>query len=178
MPALASLVVALGLALLLAYSWLWLAVGDGDLGPGVLQQAMEDSARYERYMNVLREQTLLTLLILGLGSWIMIVFWFLSCFRNPIGQVGQVRRMRARWAWNGVWALLPGVLTICLSIMEFGLPSMTSQLINLVALPQLLQTLLFALPYIAAIYYLTTFACTHRVYVAAIPLARKRPWLT
>ena len=178
-PALTSLAVALGLALLLAYFWLWAAVGDGDLRPELYLQAMGDPATYDRYMSVLREQTLWMLLVFGLGAWIATAFWFLSCHRNKIALVGEVRGMRRRWVWNGVWALLPGILAICLSIwLGTDLPFMTSQLLTLVTLTQLLHTLLFALLFIPAIYYLTTLACTHRVYLAAIPLARKRPWLT
>ena len=182
-PGLASLAVALGLALLLAYFWLWAAVSDGDLRPEVYMQAMGDPATYDRYMSMLREQTLWMLLVFALGAWIMMLWWYLSCLRTKIAHVGEVRSMRRKWFLRLVGALIPGLLAICLSIwLGTDLPFMTSQLLTLVTLTQLLQTLLFALLFIAVIYYLTTLFCTHRMYVGAIlwavPLTRKIPWQT
>ena len=169
---------ALGLGLLLAYFWLWAAVGDGDLRPEVYVQAMGDPATYDRYMSLLREQTLWMLLVFALGAWLFTCEWYRVCFYTKIAIVGDVSRMRRLWWKRFFAAFAPSLIAILLSIwLGTDLPFMTSQLLTLVTLSQLVQTLLFALLFSGFIYWLTTAACTHRVYVAAIPLARKRPWL-
>ena len=180
MPIAASLVVALGLALLLAYSWLWAAVGDGDLRPNVYQQAMEDPATYDRYMSMVREQTLWMLLVFALGAWLAACGWYVLCWRTRIERVRQVQAMSKGWKVTGfLGTILPVLLAIVLSIwLGTGLPFMTSQLLTLVTLAQLLQTLIFALPFTILIYYVTTFTCTHPVYLEAIPKGKRRPWQT
>ena len=165
-------VVAVVLALILAFAWSGAAISDSDLRQDLYDQAMADQTAYDDYMVLVRDETRGLLLAFAAGTWIAMAFWFLACHRTHITRAGHVRELRARWLWTGVLAPLMGILLILL------LPFWSFGLLDLVTGAQFVYTLLFALVLAAAIYYLTTFACTHHVYLSAIPLARKRPWLT
>ena len=169
-PSVLGFLVAAVLGLLLAELWQAAAIDVGALNGAVYDRAMEDRVYHDRIMEAVGAATDTMLLVAAGVVWVFATGWFIACWRTPVAEVGAVRRLRSRWGWTCLFGVLSG-----LAVAGY-VAVLASQLSTLLALRPLLYTFLFLVPFFAVIYYAAAVLGTHRVYLAAIPWSRWRPW--
>ena len=139
-----------------------------DLNVRIYERAMEDRTYLDRIMEEVRGGMAVVVFSVAVVVWLMVVGWFLLCWKKPIEAIGAPRRMRPTW------------LLLCLIGVLLGFGAAVYTLFRHTQLPALatwnLGFYATLILFSVAAYYATTVLLTHRVYISAIPWSRWRPW--
>ena len=169
-PSLLGLVIAAAIGFGLSVLWGTQVINPEGLNPDIYDRAMQDRVYHDRVMAEVRQETTTVLLTVAVFAWMASATWFILCWKRPVAEVGNPRRMRSHWLIACLVGLMIGFVAASLLVF-FGY-----SLASVMTMSPLISTLLFVGPYFAFICYATSVLCTHPVYLPAIPFSRWRPW--